>query len=170
MKKLSEYLTESDTPFKQSKIKDIVYRCGDKELSNDNFVDIVWFSDKPIERFGKMSRYYIDIKKPFVVDCGGNGWCDKLWYICCNDDATPKMEPNDPKLLKMIPSADIWKMVQESDVEYEWGDIPYIVQQDSKLRNRYDAVILKDIYETEACNIKVTDYCVFSMDQIAQAG
>lgn len=171
MDNLKNYLNygilESDNPFKKSKIKKTVYRCGEKELSQEDFEEVLWLSDKPIDRFGKMSKYYIDIQKPFVVECGGRGWCDKLWWVCCNEDGSPKMRPDDPKLLKMIPDDSIWKMVQEDTDEYEWGDLPYVVCR--KYGDKYDSVIIKDIFETEACDIEVTDYCVFSMSQVSQA-
>lgn len=166
MKDIKKYLTESDNPFKKSKIKGIVYRCGNEALEPSKATDIIWFSDKPLDRFGKMSRYYLDIQRPLVIDVAGEGWCDKLWTWVLDEDGNPTNPTNDPKLTARAPEW-IWKMARDSSDEIEWGDIPYIVYR--KFRNKYDCVILKNIYETESCDIEVTDYCVFSMGQVAQA-
>ena len=142
-----------------------VYHCGD-EASEDKFSDVMWFSDKPIDRFGKRHKYMLDIRKPLVIPSYFDGWCDKLWHYCCDEDGNPNISPDDPKLTKIFPAV-IWKYIQECDNEIEVGDIPYIVKnmaKDGVLD--YDSVIIRGIGETEACNVSVDDYVVFSIKQV----
>jgi hypothetical protein len=66
----------------------------------------------------------------------------------------------------VLPSI-IWKLAQESDAEFEVGDVPYIV---AKLAKEgvldYDAVIIRNIGETPGGWEVVDDFCVFSPSQV----
>lgn len=150
------------TPFPNSLVKNVVYHCGN-ELSHNEFSDVIWFSEKPIDYFGKSNAYFINIQNPLIVDCQGWGWDDKLWHFCCDEDGTPNIDPNDSKLTSMMPSF-LWKEAQESDDEIEFGDIPYLIKTGNY--GNYDSVILKNIGETPNCSVETTDYVVFSMDNI----
>ena len=106
--------------------------------------------------------------RPLIVPSVFSSWSDKLWWNCCDEDGKPNKDINDPRLIKILPSF-IWDIVQKSDEELEIGDVPYIV---ASLHNKgevdYDGIIIKGIGETEAGNIVVDDYCVFSTDQVKE--
>jgi len=147
----------------------IVYRGG-SELAHEHFSDVIWFSDKPIQYFthggrDKMSRYLIQLNNPLIVNVNDE-WCGKLWWYYLDDNGEIIRQSNDPKLTSIMPSQ-IWDYVMESEEEYEFGDIPYIVKNmvNSGLVN-YDSVILKNIGETPVADVYCTDYVVFSMDNI----
>lgn len=144
-----------------------LYHCGDP-ISGEKFKDVIWFSDKPLNRFGKPHKYMLKIEKPLIVPSVFSSWSDKLWWNCCDEDGKPNKDINDPRLIKILPSF-IWDIVQKSNEELEIGDVPYIV---ASLHNKgevdYDGIIIKGIGETEAGNIVVDDYCVFSTDQVKE--
>jgi hypothetical protein len=162
---LHNIVTEVVANLCESSTSEVVFHCGD-ELNERRFKDVIWFSSEPIGYFGYPHRYEVTMNNPLVINAFGAGWNDKLWRECCKPTGEPKCPPDDPSLVSRAP-AFIWKMVQESDDEIEYGDIPYIVKH---MRNEgkvnYDGVIIKEIYETPTCNIKTDDYVVFSMKQI----
>lgn len=143
----------------------VVYRCGDI-VNEKDFVDVIWFSSEPIKHFGEQHSYILRINNPLIVNADGDGWSDKLWWKCCEPNGNPKVSPDDPKLTSIMPSF-LWKIVQETNDEIEYGDIPYIIK---KMRDKgevsYDGVILKQISETPANNIIVDDYVVFDPKQV----
>lgn len=142
-----------------------VYRCGDI-VNEKDFVDVVWFSSKPIKYFGEQHLYKLIINNPLIVNANGSGWSDKLWWECCDENGNPSISPNDPKLISIMPSF-LWKIAQDSNEEIEYGDIPYIIKNmhDSG-KVSYDGVILKQISETPANNVIVDDYVVFNPKQV----
>ena len=151
----------------ESVVNKPVYHCGEP-LSKEKFQGVIWFSDKPLDCFGARHRYYIDVKNPLIIPPVFSYWSEPIWGYCCNEYGEPKCDPNDPELTKIMPAV-IWQYIQESDEELEIGDVPYIVSYLRKIgKVNYDAVIIEDIGETVNANIDVTDYCVFSLDQVVQ--
>lgn len=143
-----------------------VWHCGDP-LSNENFKDVIWFSDKPLgEYFGKPHKFMISIHKPLIVPPYFTNWCEKLWGYCCDEDGSPNKNPDDPSLTRILPAA-VWDIVQKSNEELEIGDVPSIVAKLVKKGELdYDGVIIREIGETCDGSVDVDDYCVFSMEQV----
>ena len=144
-----------------------LYHCGDP-ISGEKFKDVIWFSNKPLTRFGKPHRYLLKMENPLIVPPVFANWCEKLLGYCCDENGNPNKDINDPQLTSILPSF-IWDIVQKSDEELEIGDVPYIVADLHKQgKVGYDGVIMKGIGETEAGNIEVDDYCVFSPGQVKE--
>ncbi len=143
-----------------------VWRCGEP-LSEEKFKDVIWFSNKPLGKyFGEAHQFMLTMHKPLIVPSFFDGWTDRLWQYCCDEDGTPNKSPDDPSLTKILPSV-IWKSVQEDEDEWEIGDVPYLVQYYVKKGELdYDGVIIRNIGETPNCSVDVDDYCVFSLQQI----
>lgn len=161
---IQNVINENECPFPNSAVKQPLYHCG-KHLNQEDFNDVIWFSDKPIDHFGEAHRYYVNIENPLVINCQGAGWTDKLWWECCDEDGVANEDPNSERLTNIAP-AEIWKYAQEegSD-ESEYGDIPHMVLN-GMFGGKYKSVILKDIGETPNCSVIVNDYVVFSMDDV----
>lgn len=144
-----------------------VYHCGEP-ISNELFKDVIWFSNKPITRFGTPHKYMLKIENPLIVPPIFGSWSEKLWHYCCDENGNPNKDINDPRLVNILPSF-IWNLVQKSDEEYEIGDVPYIIADlFHKGKVKYDGVILKSIGESESGNLIVDDYCVFSTQQVKE--
>jgi hypothetical protein len=162
---LHKIVTEVVANLCESPTREIVYHCGDK-ISEAQFKDVIWFSTEPINDFGYPHRYEVTMNNPLIINAHGAGWSDKLWKECDKSTGELMYSVDDPMLTSIAP-AFIWEIVHNSDEEYEYGDIPYIIR---RLRNEgkvsYDGVILRQIGETPTCNIITDDYVVFDVKQV----
>lgn len=144
-----------------------VYHCGDP-ISSERFQDVIWFSNKPLARFGKPHKYMLKMRNPLIVPPNFSSWSDKLWHYCCDENGNPNKGINDPQLARILPPF-IWDIVQKSDEELEIGDVPYMLASLYREgKTDYDGVIIKNIGETEVGNVVVDDYCVFSPRQVVE--
>lgn len=141
-----------------------VFHCG-TPVSEENFRDVIWFSNKPLTDFGEPHEYMLRMSNPLVVPDFFSTWSEKLWGYCCDEDGIPNKDINDPQLTKILPPI-IWDIVQKSDEELEIGDIPYILA-DLKKEGKvdYDGLVIKNIGETCSGWVDVDDYIVFSPQQ-----
>lgn len=148
----------------ESPVKVHAYHCGDA-ISQERYLDVIWFSTSPLHEFGDSHVYEITMNNPLVINAGLAYWSDKLWLECCDENGVPNVPPDDPYLTSKAPEF-IWKLAQESQEEYEYCDIPYIVKHMvDRGEADYDGVIIKDIFESTR-NVRTDDYVVFSLEQV----
>lgn len=168
VKKVLNELLNNDNGFN---IKN-VYHFSDYEfdmfdLSKTKF-GYFFFADNPNTYSDRKYGYVCDLRmdKPFVCNVDGANWSYPLWrYVADNDGGLiPENELTEDKYdgLLGLPFI-LWQHIYYDEEEYEVDEIPELVK---KYLSQYDGVIIKNIDEYVGRGDCITDYCVFSTEQI----
>lgn len=147
-----------------------VYHVSDVDFNtfknNVNF-SYMFFSNKPIELYGKNNIVYIcnlSIHKPLIFDCN-TSWSYPLWLYLSDKHGylIPEEEFTFEKFDGYLGCPfELWKFVYYDDFEYDVDQLPELVKE---LNMGYDGVIIKNIGEGDT-SITVDDYVVFNPEQV----
>ena len=153
----------------------VVYKRMREDVNEFDTSHGVFFSDEPIndESFGdKVNQYYLNFRKPLDVDAGGEYWSYPLWrYASDKEGSFPETKEEfdkvveERKLTDMLPK-EVWDVVFDSRVEYDWEDLGNIVKQYGL---DYDGIIIRNIREGNQGQHKLTDFIAMEPNQIKSA-